>query len=122
MGEEGQRERIPSRLRTVSTEPDVGFELTNHEITTCAKTKSWTLNRLSHPGAPFKLIGFLAPGAPAPSSVPGTHRKHPNVCQGTDSDKNTVHGSDLRATGTKLNLGVTPVRTRVNSEPFLSAP
>ena len=35
---EGQRERgrerIPSRLHTTSTEPDVGFELTNREIMT----------------------------------------------------------------------------------------
>ena len=28
------KERIPSRLHTVSTEPDVGLELTNHEIMT----------------------------------------------------------------------------------------
>ena len=34
VGEEGQRERIPSRLRTVSTEPDVGLEPTNRETTT----------------------------------------------------------------------------------------
>ena len=35
---EGQRaretERIPSRLRTISTEPNMGLELTNHEFTT----------------------------------------------------------------------------------------
>ena len=35
---EGQRqregERIPSRLHTVSTEPDAGLELTNREIMT----------------------------------------------------------------------------------------
>ena len=29
-----ERGRIPSRLHTVNTEPDVGFELTNHEIMT----------------------------------------------------------------------------------------
>ena len=28
------RERIPSRLCTVSVEPDVGLEFTNHEIMT----------------------------------------------------------------------------------------
>ena len=28
------RETIPSRLCTVSTKPDVGLELTNHEIMT----------------------------------------------------------------------------------------
>ena len=31
---ERERERIPSRLHTVSTEPDVGLELTNREIMT----------------------------------------------------------------------------------------
>ena len=36
MSEERQREkeRIPSRLPTVSTEPDAGLELTDCEITT----------------------------------------------------------------------------------------
>ena len=29
-----RRERIPSRLRAVSTEPDVGLELRNHKIMT----------------------------------------------------------------------------------------
>ena len=36
-GERGgprRRERIPSRLYAVSTEPDVGLEPTNHEIMT----------------------------------------------------------------------------------------
>ena len=31
---ERERERIPSSLRTVSTEPDAGLELTNCEIMT----------------------------------------------------------------------------------------
>ena len=31
---EGERERIPSRLHTVSTEPDMGLELMNCEIMT----------------------------------------------------------------------------------------
>ena len=31
---ERERERIPSRLCTVSTEPDTGLKLMNHEITT----------------------------------------------------------------------------------------
>ena len=31
---ERERERIPSRLRTVSAEPDAGLELTNREIVT----------------------------------------------------------------------------------------
>ena len=45
-------ERIPNRLCTVSAEPDVGLELTNCEIVTRAETRSQTLKRLSHPGAP----------------------------------------------------------------------
>ena len=54
--EEGQgekeKDRIPSRLRAVSTEPDMGLHVENCEIMTRAKIKSWTPNRLSHPGAP----------------------------------------------------------------------
>ena len=34
---ERERERIPSRLHTVSTEPNAGLELTNREIMTWAK-------------------------------------------------------------------------------------
>ena len=49
---ERETERIPSRLRAISTEPKAELELTNHEIVTSAKIKSWMLNRLSHPGAP----------------------------------------------------------------------
>ena len=41
---------VGSRLRAVSTEPEAGLELTNHEIMTWAE--SWTLNQLSHPGTP----------------------------------------------------------------------
>ena len=59
---EGQRrrERIPSRLHTVSPEPDVGLDPMSHEIMTWAKTKSRMLNRLSHLGAPvhFRFILF----------------------------------------------------------------
>ena len=33
-GAEREGERIPSRLCTVSTEPDMGLKLTNHEIMT----------------------------------------------------------------------------------------
>ena len=43
------RDRIPSRLRAVRTEPNAGLDLRNHEIMTWA---SWMLNRQSHPGAP----------------------------------------------------------------------
>ena len=34
-----ERERIPSRLRNASTEPVVGLELMNHEITTELKSR-----------------------------------------------------------------------------------
>ena len=33
-GRRERRERIPSRLCAMSTEPDAGLELTNHEIMT----------------------------------------------------------------------------------------
>ena len=35
---ERERERIPSRLHTVSTEPNAGLELTNREIMTKLKS------------------------------------------------------------------------------------
>ena len=54
VGRGRERGRIPSRLCTVSPEPDAGLEPTNREIMTWAETKSRTLNRLSHPGAPIK--------------------------------------------------------------------
>ena len=45
------RERIPSRLHTVSAEPGTGLELTNCEVMTSAEIKNWMLNQLSYPGA-----------------------------------------------------------------------
>ena len=45
-------ERIPSRLHTVSAEPDERLHLMNSEVMICTEIKSWVLNRLSHPGAP----------------------------------------------------------------------
>ena len=59
----GRRERIPSRLRTVSTEPNAGLELRNCEIVARVETKSRRLNRLSPPGAPVIVIfsGSLCP-------------------------------------------------------------
>ena len=41
---EEERERVPSRIRTVSAEPDAGLELMNHAIMTSAKIKSQTLH------------------------------------------------------------------------------
>ena len=53
--QEGQRyrkrERNPSKLHTVSAEPDVGLKLMNLEIITQAETKSQILNQLSRSGA-----------------------------------------------------------------------
>ena len=46
------RERIPSRLHTVNTEPDRGLDPMSREIVTGAEIRSQTLNRRSHPGAP----------------------------------------------------------------------
>ena len=43
-----EREKIPSRLRAVSAEPDEGLKLTNHEIVTQVEFKGWMLNHLSH--------------------------------------------------------------------------
>ena len=43
-GIERGRERIPSRLGAVSTEPDVGLEPTNREIVALPETKSQTFN------------------------------------------------------------------------------
>ena len=40
-----------SRLRAISPEPDSGLELTDRDIVRDL-SRSWTLNRLSHPGAP----------------------------------------------------------------------
>ena len=53
-GSERGRERIPSRLCPVSTEPDVGLKLMNREIMT-AETKSWVCDRLSHRAASENL-------------------------------------------------------------------
>ena len=52
-GRERGRERMSSRLCAVSTESDVGLELTNHEIMTWAKTKSQMPIRLSHQGPQY---------------------------------------------------------------------
>ena len=43
---------LSSRLHIVRAEPDAGLDLMNYEIMTWAEIKSWTLNQLSHPGAP----------------------------------------------------------------------
>ena len=57
-GRERGRQRIPSRLRAVCTEPIVGLKHTGCKIMIWAKTKSQMLNWLKHPGAPI-LYFFL---------------------------------------------------------------
>ena len=54
---ERARDRIPSSFHAVSTEPDVGLELPNREITTRAEIKSRMLNQLNHQ-APLYLKPF----------------------------------------------------------------
>ena len=46
---------IPSRVRTVSTEPDSGLDPRNYEIMTWAEIKSQTLNRWATQ-APLDLV------------------------------------------------------------------
>ena len=54
------RERIPSGLRDVSTEPNSGLKPMNHQIMIWAEIKSQMLNQLSHPDAPvFMFIWIL---------------------------------------------------------------
>ena len=59
-GRERGRQRISSRLHTVSTEPDAGLEPTTVKIVTSAKVKNWMLNQPSHPGAPVCLVLLFA--------------------------------------------------------------
>ena len=63
-GRERWRERIPSELLAVSTETEVELDVTNCEIMTRAKIRSWMLNLLSHPGTPrydfFKNVSVIS--------------------------------------------------------------
>ena len=51
-GVERGRQRIPSRLYVVSTEPDAGLKPTDRKIVAWGEIRSPTLNWLSHWGAP----------------------------------------------------------------------
>ena len=51
-GREREKERIPSSVHAVRTEPDMGLRYRNCEVMTWAKTKSQRLNWLSHQGTP----------------------------------------------------------------------
>ena len=53
---QGEKEFQAGSTLPASTEPEVGLELTDHEIMTWAKIKSRTLNQLSHPGARTIII------------------------------------------------------------------
>ena len=44
----------------VPMEPDVGLKLTNCKIMTWAQTKSWMLNWLSYPGAPWVCFAMTS--------------------------------------------------------------
>ena len=57
--EEGQRERIPSRLHAVSAEPQAGLDLTTCEIMPWAEIKSRMLNQLSYPGTTVMIFFFF---------------------------------------------------------------
>ena len=56
---ETERERIPSRLHAVSTEPDTGLSLTNCEIMPRAEIRSGVFNCPSHSGAPNVYLFIL---------------------------------------------------------------
>ena len=70
-GGAGQRKRVPSRLCTASTEPDMGLDLMNHEIMTWAKIKSLRLNWLSHPSTLRYIFALTELGQLSPKhSIP----------------------------------------------------
>ena len=50
------RERIPSRLCTVSAEPDAALKFMNHEVMTRAEIENQMLSPLSHPVFPRSLL------------------------------------------------------------------
>ena len=70
-GRERGRERIPSRLCTVSTESDMGLELTHCEIVTSNEIKSQTFNRVTYPGTPRRSTLLLNEShlTPSPSKI-----------------------------------------------------
>ena len=57
-GRERGEERGESQAGTINAEPNVGLDPTNREIMTGAEIKSYTLNRLSHPGT-LKVKGIF---------------------------------------------------------------
>ena len=65
-GRETGRERSPSRLYTVSTEPDPGLDLMVHEIMTQVEAKSQMLSRLN----PFPELSKVPTDLSTPSTPP----------------------------------------------------
>ena len=57
-GAEGERERISSRFRT-DHRAQSWAQFHDPKIMTRAETKSWMLNRLSHPGTPSLFVCFF---------------------------------------------------------------
>ena len=57
----GQREgeRESQGGSALSTRARCGAQSHHSEVITCTDTKSWTLNRLSHPGAPVLIIFYV---------------------------------------------------------------
>ena len=80
-----QRERIPRRLRAISSEPDAGLDPMNREIMTWAEIKSRTLSRLSCPGA---LETRVLMGPPSDSDT------CPKLRQADVAAKNLNSGTD----------------------------
>ena len=52
-GRERGRKRIPSRLRAVNTEPDMGLDPVDQETTAWSEIKSWKLDQQSHTGTSY---------------------------------------------------------------------
>ena len=89
---EGDTEsKAGSRLRAVSTEPDAGLEPTNREI---MMSRSWTLNQLSHPGAPILMFIFERD-----RDMVGTGRER-------EGDTESEVGSRLRGVSTEPDAGL----------------
>ena len=95
--EQGRNRERRHRNQAVSTEPDAGLELTDHEIMHDL-SRSWMLNRLSHPGTPDVCL-FLRE----------RERDRQSVNRGgaeREGDTESEAGSGLRAVSTEPNVGL----------------
>ena len=60
-----EREKIPSRFHAVSTEPEVELDPMNREMVPWPEIKSWTPNRLTHPGtSKFAFLKYICLSSP----------------------------------------------------------